>query len=529
MAQPAATRDVLTTLDEHPPTAFYWQLTLLATLGGFLFGYDTSNIGSALNFVPYPLHGLAEGYLVSGASLGAAAGAILGGPTADRFGRKTLLIVDAGIYALGAILSAVTVGAAMLLAARTLIGLAIGSDNAIATDYIAEYAPKHRRGSLTMLQQWMITVGILMSYIVALIIFSAFPGSAASVGWRLVLGLGAVPALIGLALRTQMPESPRWLLRHEKYAQVPKAMAVLGAGHFTEEEVRAAAEEVRREEDTARHRRGWTRGALRALVVVCVFFLFQQIPGINGPLYYGPHLLGPIFAGSHASLVATTVAGVEVTAIMTTVNVASTYLGFRWIDKFGRRKLAIGGYAGMIVSALIAALGLSFVSGTAQLIVIMVGLDCFIAAFAIGVGGTGWTLQGEVFPTAVRGQAAAIAATVDWLANFALIEVFPVWQTGIGLGWVLVCFAGLCVLAIGFVYWFLPETKGRSVEEITEIFDREAARGVSSSAAHAPPGLGGSQASGGAVEVLAANLAGAERGHRLAELLVPVMPEQPAR
>ena len=189
MAQPATNNNVLKTLDDRKPTALYWQLTLLATLGGFLFGYDTSNIGSALNFVPYNLHGLALGYLVSGASLGAAAGAILGGPASDHFGRKLLLILDAGIYAVGAILSAVTPNAAVLLIARTLIGLAIGADSAIATAYIAEYAPKGRRGSLTMLQQWMITVGILVSYIVALIIFSAFPASAASVGWRLVLGL----------------------------------------------------------------------------------------------------------------------------------------------------------------------------------------------------------------------------------------------------------------------------------------------------------------------------------------------------
>ena len=103
----------------------------------------------------------------------------------------------------------------------------------------------------------------------------------------------------------------------------------------------------------------------------------------------------------------------------------------------------------------------------------MIGLDFFIAAFAIGVGGTGWTLQGEVFPTAVRGQAAAIAAAVDWLANFALIEVFPVWQNAISLAGVLVCFAGLCLAAIAFVYWFLPETKGLPVEEIVRVFERQ--------------------------------------------------------
>ena len=294
--------------------AFYWQLTLLATLGGFLFGYDTSNIGSALNFVPYNLHGLALGYLVSGASLGAAAGAILAG--------------------------------------------------------------------------------------------------AASVIERVEKGAG---------------------------------------------------------------RRAWTPGVRRALIVVSIFFIFQQITGINVPLYYGPHLLGPIFSGAHANLVQTTVAGVEVTSIMTAVNVASTYLGFRWIDSFGRRKLAMGGYTGMIVFALIAALGLAATSGTLRLVVIMIGLDGFIASFAIGVGGTGWTLQGEVFPTAVRGQAAAFCAMIDWLANFLLIEVFPVWQNAISLGGVLVCFAALAALAIVFVWKFLPETKSLPVEEIVRLFDKQAA------------------------------------------------------
>ena len=223
----------------------------------------------------------------------------------------------------------------------------------------------------------------------------------------------------------------------------------------------------------------------RALVVVCVFFIFQQITGINVPLYYGPHLLGPT-SQAGTSLVATTVAGVEVTAIMTAVNVASTYLGFRWIDKFGRRKLSMGGYTGMIVFALIAAAGLAFASGTFRLVVIMIGLDGFIASFAVGVGGTGWTLQGEVFPTAVRGQAAAFAAMIDWLANFLVIELFPVSQNAISLGGVLVVFAGLCALAIVFIWKFLPETKGLPVEDIIQLFDEQAKQGPLGEAAPLP-------------------------------------------
>jgi len=204
-----------------------------------------------------------------------------------------------------------------------------------------------------------------------------------------------------------------------------------------------------------------------------VFFIFQQITGINVPLYYGPHLLGPVFSPVHATKVDTTIAGVEVTAIMTAVNVAATYFGFRFIDKLGRRKLAMGGYTGMIVFALVSAAGLGLMSGLGQKIVVMIGLDFFIASFAVGVGGTGWLIQGEMFPTVVRGQAASVGATCDWLANFALVEVFPVWQSGIGLDWVMVCFAGLCLMAFVFVNRYLPETKGLSVEEITDLFEHQ--------------------------------------------------------
>ncbi len=466
--------NVLTALDQRAPTSFYWSLTLLATLGGFLFGYDTANIGSALNFVPYHLTGFAQGYLVAGASLGAAVGALVGGPLADRYGRKALLIADALIYAIGAIGSAVTPDVGVLLGSRTLIGLAIGADSAIATAYIAEYAPRDRRGSLSMLQQWMITVGILVAYIVALIIFRVAPGSAGTVDWRLILGLGAVPALAGLVLRSTMPESPRWLIRKGRYGDARQALARLGA-EVTTEEVEATARTLARQSNGEST---WTPGVKRALAVVCVFFVFQQITGINVPLYYGPHLLGSLFGGG--SKVATTIAGVEVTAIITAVNVAATYIAFRLIDRAGRRKLAIGGFIGMGISALAAGAGLAFLGGLPRIVFVIVALNTFVASFAAGVGGTGWLIQGEVFPTNVRGQAAAIAATVDWVANFALIEVFPSWQSGVGLAWVMVSFAALCVLGVVFVRGWLPETKGHSVDEIIRLFEKNAAAGVGS-------------------------------------------------
>jgi MFS transporter, SP family, arabinose:H+ symporter len=468
--------DALQRLDDRPASAFYWRLTLLATLGGFLFGYDTANIGSALAFVPYKVSGFAEGYLVAGASIGAAVGALAAGPLTDRFGRKRMLVIDAGIYAVGALLSALSWHLFVLMAARTLIGLAVGADSAIATAYIAEYAPSGRRGSLSLLQQWMITIGILVSYLVAMAIFGFWGGVAGTVGWRLVLGLGALPALVGLVLRVQMPESPRWLLKKARHEEARAAFATLGID-VTEEELGRTARRLERVERSEQRRSNWTRGVRRALIVVSVFFVFQQITGINVPFYYGPVILGPIFGGKGGTL-QQTVAGLEVTAILASVNVVATYWGFRWIDRRGRRPLSMGGYAGMAVFAVVAALGIWLLTGRSMVVCVMIGFAFFIASFAIGVGGTGWLLQGEVFPTAVRGQAAAIAASVDWIANFALIEVFPTWQKAIGLGAVLICFAGLSVLAVVFVFVFLPETKQLSVDGIIDLFEHSATAGA---------------------------------------------------
>jgi MFS transporter, SP family, arabinose:H+ symporter len=465
-------RNVLEDLDSRIPTNFYWYLAVLACVGGFLFGYDTANIGSALPFIPYHLSSFWTGYLVAGASLGAAAGALLAGPLTDLFGRKTLLITDAAIYAIGGLLSAFTVNAFMLLSSRTLIGLAIGADSAIATAYIAEFAPRSRRGQLSIIQQWMITVGILVSYLVAVVILVALPDHAGGLDWRLILGIGALPAIVAVALRSKMPESPRWLMLHDRYADTRKAFGQLGM-ETTEEEIRTAAEQLKGAVQERQRKTQWTKGVIRALIVVCVFFVFQQITGINVPFYYGPKILATFFQSGHDP-VAAAVAGVEVTAILGTVNVIATYFAFRWIDKFGRRPLAIWGYAGMAVFMLVAAAGVAFLTDIPKTVVVMVGFSFFITSFAIGVGGTGWLIQGEVFPTSVRGRAAGIAAAVDWVANFAVIQVFPAWQNAWGLALVMVSFAVLSVVAIGFVFKFLPETKGLSVEQAVQVFEKQA-------------------------------------------------------
>jgi sugar porter (SP) family MFS transporter len=465
---------VLAGLDNRNATSFYWYLTLLACIGGFLFGYDTAVIGSVLSFIPFKLSDFATGYLVAGASLGAAVGALAAGPLTDRFGRKSLLIADASIYAVGAILSAFAINAAMLLTSRTLIGLAVGADSAIATAYIAEFAPSKRRGQLSLIQQWMITVGILISYLIALLVFKSAPDAARGVDWRVVLGLGAVPALIAIVLRARMPESPRWLMHQRRFADARKAFGQLGV-EVSEPEIQETADEMeaREEQHERQGRRRWSPGVKRALVVVCIFFVFQQITGINVPFYYGPQLLGDVFKSPSSTALDAAMAGLAAAAILGAVNVVATYFGFRYIDKLGRRPLALGGFAGMAIFMIIAAIGVAYLTGAPKIAVVMIGFSLFITSFAIGVGGTGWLLQGEVFPTSVRGSAAATGATVNWVSNFAVIQLFPVLQTAIGLPWVMVLFAALSVTAIVVISRMLPETRGRSVEDVVAVFERQ--------------------------------------------------------
>jgi MFS transporter, SP family, arabinose:H+ symporter len=204
-----------------------------------------------------------------------------------------------------------------------------------------------------------------------------------------------------------------------------------------------------------------------------VFFVFQQITGINIPFYYGPTLLQGYFT-SGSSAVDIAIAGLEAATILGVVNVVATFFAFRYIDRVGRRKLAMGGFLGMAVFISVAAFGVAQLTGLPKVWVVMLGFSLFITSFAIGVGGTGWLIQGEMFPTAVRGRAAAICASVDWVANFVIVQWFPTLNAKFGLPSVMILFAVLAVIAIAFVARFLPESKGLALEDVTAIFERQA-------------------------------------------------------
>ncbi len=485
------TDPVLNELNGKITTKFYWAVTLLATIGGFLFGYDTSNIGTDLSFIPFAKNlattdPFVYGYLIAGASLGAAVGALIAALLTDKYGRKFLLITDAAIYTIGALLSAFSVDLVMLLLSRTLIGLAVGADSAIATAYIAEYAPKNRRGHLSLMQQWMITWGILGAYFVGMGVFFIAPQLAYTVDWRILLGVAAIPSLIGLVFRFYMPESPRWLILHEKY---DKAIAALKRFNVT-----AKLSEIKTTHDylvEKETKQKATPGIKRAFVIVGLFMMFQQITGINIPFYYGPVVIAKlhIFGSTGGTAISSAVFGIEASSILAIINVLATLIGFRLIDSYGRRALALLGYSGMaFFDVLGAVLYLSHIDiglliGFAGFIIFFafgVGLLIstvpefifkFIIFFAFGVGGTGWIIQGEYFPTQYRGLFASLIAVVDWISNFAIIELFPVMDLKIGLGYTMAVFAVLSIMAVVIFFYIMPKTKGKSVEEINDIFE----------------------------------------------------------
>ncbi|WP_256202733.1 sugar porter family MFS transporter [Sulfuracidifex tepidarius] len=462
--------ELLKKMDSNSANKIYWSLTLLATVGGFLFGYDTADIGTALDLIPYHLSAFALGYLVAGASLGAAIGAIVAGPLTDKYGRKSILIVDALIYAIGAVVSALTVNADVLLVARTFIGLAVGADSAIATAYIAEYAPKDKRGSLEMLQEWMITFAQTISYIIGFAVLFSLPSLAFNDDWRIILGLAAIPAIIGLIYRTKMPESPRWLMLKGKTEKLKSTLAFLGIRDVNDDEIKRITEEVKRDSK----RPEFSPGIKRALLVAGLWMMFQQITGINIPFYYGPKIFAPLF-GSGSGLSGIT-DGILATLVISATQTLIVLAALKYVDKIGRRGLGKIGYFGMALFMVIGGLSFIYLSGFSKIVSLIVAFIGFMIFFGLGVGGIGWTIQGEYFPTHVRGTMASILAFINWMSNFALIEIFPAWDKAVGLGYVMLTFAALSFIAWALFMFMLPETKGLSVEEIAQMFEKVGGR-----------------------------------------------------
>jgi sugar porter (SP) family MFS transporter len=436
----------------------------ITATGGLLFGYDTGVISGALLFIRQdfaPLSPFMEGIIVSTLLVGAVAGALSGGPLSDRFGRRPTVLLAAVIFGLGALAVAFAPSVALIVVGRFLLGLGVGLASMIVPLYIAEIAPADRRGALVSLNQLMITIGILASYIVG-VIFTPIEG------WRYMFGVALIPALVlGIGMFT-LPESPRWLFN---VGQTERARRVLSRSRSQEEvelEFREMEEIKRAEEEQEGDRVGYVEllspYVRPALIIGIGLAIFQQITGINTVIYYAPTILQGV-GFSEGGAIAATALGVGV------VNVGFTILAVRIIDRAGRRPLLIIGLIGMVIS--LALLGVVFATGGAggaAGLLATVCLGLYIASFAISLGPVFWLMISEIYPLNIRGKAMSVASLANWGSNWLVALTFPVLLATLGGAGSFWLFAVMGIVAWFFVYFRVPETKGKTLEEIEAEF-----------------------------------------------------------
>jgi sugar porter (SP) family MFS transporter len=433
----------------------FFLVAVIASLGGLLFGYDTGVISGALPFLKqdFTLDARMLGVATSAVLVGATLGAAGAGTVSDMFGRRRVILVVALLFVAGALGSAAAQSLSVLLAARAVVGVAIGIASMLTPLYLSEIAPKAIRGFIVSMNQFCITLGILVSYIVDYLLADAADN------WRWMLGLGAVPGLILFFGMLTLPESPRWLAGH---GRLDAARAALG--HMREpSEVEAELVELRT--DLARNGKLVPWSALlsphvrKPLIVGVALAVFQQITGINTVIYYAPTIFQS--AGmSSASVAILATAGVGL------VNVIMTVVAMRLLDVVGRRALLLWGLGGMIVMLLALSAGFALGTGGWVALVTVVSVAAYVGFFAIGLGPVFWLLISEIFPLAVRGRGMSVATVSNWGSNFAVTLVFPPLVAALGSASAFFAFAVLSVGAFIFTLRMVPETNGRSLEEI---------------------------------------------------------------
>ncbi|MDP4333324.1 sugar porter family MFS transporter [Curtobacterium sp. A7_M15] len=445
-------------------TGYVYIAIAVSTLGGLIFGYDIGISGGAGGFVAGDLHlgSFLEGAVVSGSTLGGAIGALAGGPLADRFGRRWTLLLSGVLFSLGALVSAVAPDLAVLLVGRVVVGLGVGAAFVLMPVYIAELAPSRIRGALVAGFQLLTTLGILVGY-------GINAALADSQAWRWSLGLAAVPGIL-LALGVLLiPESPRWLVVQGRGDAALRVLRRIRGRDDVSREI-DEIEAVNRE-DASAHRGRWRdllRGWVRPMVVVGILVaFFANGCGINLIVYFAPQILQSVGMGSSASLLATVGLGV--------VNVVFTAVGMALVDRVGRRPMLLVGAIGMTVSLGALALLLAFPVNGSTAALSLVCLAVYIVVYAVSPGLVAYVVISEIFPLHVRAKATAAATFVIFATNL-VIGVFSLpLLDSIGAPATLSIFGVVCLVFVVFCFR-MPETKGRTLEELEEHFRTGSAR-----------------------------------------------------
>jgi len=432
------------------------MISVVAALGGLLFGFDTAVISGTLNFIQ-PYFGLSEagvGWTVSSLLFGCIAGVFLAGKAGDHYGRKKVLMVAALLFFISAIGSASAHSLQYFLIARILGGLAVGVASILSPMYIAELAPAKYRGSLVSLNQLAIVTGILVAF------FSNYLLAGTGVNnWRWMLLVMAAPAILLFFSLFLVPESPRWLVARMRNAEALSILIKTSGEAVASAELREIGETLKIHQEAVFS--DLIQPSIRPLLFIGIILaVFQQITGINTIMYYAPKIFASVGDSNSTALLQTIAIGCT--------NVIFTLIAMALIDRFGRRLLLMIGSAGMMTMLL----GLStlyFMKQTSG-IMVLVFIMGYIAFFSASLGPAVWVVIAELFPNRLRSKGMSVAIVTLWIACTIVTITFPVMLEKLSGGITFLIFAVICLANSLYVWRYIPETKGKTLEELENEF-----------------------------------------------------------
>jgi SP family arabinose:H+ symporter-like MFS transporter len=433
-------------------------VTLVAATGGFLFGYDTAVINGANQYLKahFQLNAVQEGIAGASAILGCIPGAMCAGFLSDRFGRRKVLFLCAILYAASGVLSAIPRTFVEFLAARFISGLGIGASSMIIPVYIAELAPAAKRGRLGSLFQLGIVLGIFLTlFLNARIQGLGDEAWNTTQGWRWMLGAEVVPAVLLVALLFFVPESPRWLLGAGRDAEAQSILERVGGPEHARNEMAAIRGVLGAEE--GRFGELFHARFRKPLIIAVLLMAVSQFSGINAIMYYSTKIFATAGLAVKDSFMSSVIIGL--------VNVLFTFVAIALVDKAGRRALLLVGLTVQVLA--LGTVGWMFQAGYSGL-PLLLAILAYIGAFAMALGPIPWILCSEIFPTRVRGRAMSLATFIIWTSCYIVAQTFPMLNDNPAVGpartfWV---YGGCSLAGLLFVIAMVPETKGRSLEEI---------------------------------------------------------------
>lgn len=453
-------------------TVFLVAITLVATLGGLLFGFDMAVISGVLPFVKnqFSLSAATEGWFVSSALVGCIIGVSFSGDLSDRLGRKKMLMLSAILFLASAVGSALSSGFTLLILARMLGGMGVGVASIVAPLYISEIAPANVRGRLVTFYQLAITAGILVAYLTnaGLLSFSLnYKGTGmghilnlilVKEVWRSMLGLGTIPALLFFTGLCFVPESPRWLIQKGQIEEGISILARITNLATAQSDALIIKSTITQEKGS--YKEIFAPAMRKPLLIGLLLPLFSQFSGINAVIYYGPRILSDAGINITNALLGQIIFGIA--------NFLFTLIAIWKVDKMGRRPLYIVGALGATVCLFFT--GVCFYTGATNNIALVISIILFLACFAFSIGPLKFVIASEIFPTKIRGRALALSIMVMWIADTIVGQLTPMFLGSVGPAVTFWFFSACCLLSFWVVYKMVPETKGKSLEEVQEIW-----------------------------------------------------------